>query len=211
VSGFELVSNIVTGAMWPLVVLILGMTFRDTLKSVLERLKGFEALGAKLELSDAVKKLDEAADSVEIQEAEREAVDKNAPTGGSGTRITVERQLPLRHLVEVARFSPAAAIVDAWREVEVSLLKYWQTLRKLAVVPDEKYRDVFRIVRSLIEAEQITPQQAELLQRLRATRNAVAHGQEQPSEGQALAFVEAAGQAINSLARDKWAVETGEI
>jgi hypothetical protein len=183
-----LISNIVTGAMWPLVVLILGITFRKTLRSVLERVTNFEGLGAKLEFGESVKRLDEAADSVEIESASG----KSSDDGSS-------RDLPLRHLVAVARISPAAAVVDAWREVEALLLKYWQAVRRAQDLPEERRLTPGRLLHVLQGTNSLSPPQVHLLEELRTTRNAVAHGKSQPSEGQSLAYVDAAALAIQSL------------
>lgn len=127
-SGYEFLSNIITGATWPLVVLVLGFVFRDTLRSVFERLKGVEGLGAKLELSESVKRVDDAADSVEIEAAERE-VQEN-PDG----KPVPAPYVPLSHLIEVARLSPVAAIVEAWREVEDRLFAYWSSARNTCLL-----------------------------------------------------------------------------
>jgi hypothetical protein len=98
----ELVSNMVASAIWPIVVLILGLTFRKTLKSLLLRLKGFEGLGAKLELSEAVKQLDEAAATLEVQESQNAAPSDETSDESSG----IGRNLPLNSLIEVARLKP---------------------------------------------------------------------------------------------------------
>ncbi|GAA1203250.1 hypothetical protein [Pseudonocardia alaniniphila] len=215
-SGFELISNIATAALWPLVILLLGIMFRDTLKSVVERITKLEAFGANIEIAKSVEKLDAAADSVELDAAIRdpkhEEADKGKGSNGSAANGSfVAREAPLRHLVEVAKLSPAAAIVDAWREVENNLLSYWQAAKTIRELPEEKYQSAARIAQILRSFKMITPQQYELLNQLRSTRNEVAHGQGQPSEGQSLAYLDAAGLAIKTLAADRRAIKRGEF
>lgn len=201
----QLISNIVTAALWPVAVLALGVIFRDTLRSVVARITKLEAFGANIEIGESVKQLDAAADKVQIEAASKPKVED----AGSSTTF-VGKDLPLRHLVEVTRISPAAAIVDAWREVEIALLEYWGSVNKLIDAPADRYTQIGRIVERLIQSKMISRQQANLLTGLRKTRNSVAHGQSQPSEGHSLAYIDSAGLAIQTLLTDKWAVERGE-
>lgn len=208
-TGYELISNIVTAALWPVVVLVLGIMFRDTLKSLLERLKALEGLGAKLELSESIKQLDQAADSVQIESATRQA--ESPESVHPGAAKSFPREAPLAHLAQVAHLSPSAAILDAWREVEEALFSYWASARKHGLVENLKTTDVNEVRGALGSAGYLSDEQQALLKSLRVSRNQVAHSTEKPTEGQALAFVEAAGQAMRSFRRDAWSIEKGEF
>lgn len=164
----------------------------------------------KLELSEAVKKLDEAADSVEIQAAKKSAAEIKS-NGVEPDKPPRPVAGPLQHLNEVAASSPQAAIMDGWREVEMRLLAYWSELANRGLVGDRRSSNLQGVIGDLVKAGHINPKQANLLTWLRQTRNRVGHNQEKPSEGQAIAFIEAAEQAIRFLARDTWAVQKGEF
>jgi hypothetical protein len=164
-----------------------------------------EGLGAKLELSDSIKQVDKASDSLQIESAKKKAENPEVPDASG--QAPSARETPLSHLVEVAQLSPSAAIVDAWREVEEALFSLWASARKYGLVEDLKTRDVNEVRRALATAGHLSSEQQGLLKSLRATRNRVAHSSEKPTEGQALAFVEAAGQAMRSLRRDGWSIE----
>jgi hypothetical protein len=212
VNGWqELISNVVTSAIWPVVVLILGVLFRDTLRQVLGRLKGFEGLGAKLELSETFKQLDESAGQVEVQESQTAQPSAPASDGSDGTNAGA-RVLPLRSLIEVARLSPAAAIMDAWREVEETVLAYHRALKLLGpndeLTPTPSYTSR-QITRFLVTSGNLSASQGDLLDNLRTARNKIAHGQELPSEGQALAYVEAAAQLMQSINRQWVSIGNG--
>ena len=202
----ELAVNFLTAALWPIVVLVLGLVYRDTMKSVLKRLTKLDAFGVTAELEKQLERLDETADRVV---AESDASNDTKPASESPG---VVRELPLRNLVEVARLSPSAAIVDAWREVESRLRGYFFAVRQVRDLPRTRGKEpaVHEMIRTLGEAEMISADQQNLLRELQMTRNSVAHGREEPSEGQSLSYVDAAALAVQTLASDKWAIEKGE-
>jgi hypothetical protein len=197
---------------------------------LLGRIKEVKGLGAEISLDDAVKRLDQAADSVEIEQIDKrtesgrsedafgDSSERNVPEWLEGDipgitdRPGAARYRPLRHLAEVAHVSPAAAAIDAWREVEAYLISYLKALD--TNVPDAPRIDrsgPAQIISGLKNSKWLSTHEASLLDNLRTTRNAVAHKQTQLSEGQSLAYVDAAGSAISFLASGIWSIKKGEF
>jgi hypothetical protein len=216
VNGWqELVSNIVTSAIWPLVVLILGITFRETLRSVLQRVKGFEGLGAKLEFDETLRRIDVEADSLQI-EAQRDAAEistespkaptipPGAPEASPESEYKSDPRGDDKPLLFPKLVTPAQRIVYAWERVERQLFEAWILESSRRAARGEPFRtptETHTLVNYLLRWRMVGSSEHALLFDLRTTRDSVVHDSVEPSEAQALAYEQAAESMRDALGR----------
>jgi hypothetical protein len=107
-------AELFTAFQWPLVALILGFLFRHQIRNLLVRMKSGEVFGQKFEISDDV-------DALRTQVAESGAEDFT-PSSHISEEIasTPDREIAAieREVLEVAGFSPRAAVMLVGAEIE---------------------------------------------------------------------------------------------
>jgi hypothetical protein len=229
VSGWqEFVTTLVANAGWPLVVLILGLTFRKTLRGVLERIANFEGFGARVEFNEGIKRLDEDADVLEFETIERkreprpvesdqddEPPDQPQPQPDEDDRAanwqdSWRTERPVGHFVRqhgAIEENESVAIMESWNEIETAIRKLHRDADArgimISVLPaSERTRRLsFREVLSrLASAGILGENDVKLLEEMRATRNRVAHEPAvQPSVGQTMTYLEASRTAERIL------------
>jgi hypothetical protein len=182
-NSLEFTSNLITRLYWPLIVGGALVLFRNPVRELLGRIKSYEGLGQKLEfgeqLAGAEKSVEEAAQSVILSEDS-------------------EQQAPLEPdpLVREAEGNPSFVVLQSWEQLSIALgdlahaanlgtkirfnpIFYTSEMRKRNLVNDQFVKAVYE---------------------LRHLRNRVAHGQHNPTPGEAVAYTESA-QVLASVAR----------
>jgi hypothetical protein len=210
VSGWqEFVTNLVANGAWPLVVLILGLTFRRTLRGVLERITGFEGLGAKLDFAESIKRIDVGADVVDFATRGRRSDEfADAPHDDTADDEQPSRLTGNSVRREWVTESTPSTIMESWAEIESAIRRLYHDAvgRGLlnGIVPEKPSlrRLSFKEVLSKLATAQILREhEVNLLEELRETRNRVAYESILPSEGQALTYLEGSKTANRILQR----------
>lgn len=225
VNGWqELVSNIIGNSMWPLVVLILGVIFRDTLRSVLERLTGIEGLGAKFEFTENIRRIDSEAEMLRV-ETTNEAVlaGSDAVTASElaalsgGSELESDGQSPNSAPHQRSRefrtdrsdsatfgraFTPAARILKAWERGERELRTMFaleSAIRRERGEPFQTPTNPHDLTKYLFRWRRLTGAEFNIIFNLRETRDKVTREGVEPTEAQAVAYEGAIRALISSL------------
>lgn len=142
---------------WPVTVLAIIVLFHKEIRALFKRFKKIGAGGLQVELADEV---DAARAEAEIVQSEQNSVAKSAAQLDSAT-------------IELARTSPAVAVLQSFKEVEGLLL----AIR--AQLPDNKpHRNLNEVLGYLKGQGLISESVISLFQRLRKTTKAVSHAAE---------------------------------
>jgi hypothetical protein len=162
--------DLLIGWAWPVVLLILVLTFRTQVRALLGRLREGEGFGTKWKFDPA------AAEPAVALAATTAAASANAAVAsGKAFDATVRvRESVARKYEGVAREHPALAVTGAYTEIEKAL----QTLLRQANVEGVDRLAGLRLTEAAVRAEIISPATADALRRLRSLRNVAAHGGE---------------------------------
>jgi hypothetical protein len=175
VNSAQFAASVVASLSWPLVVLAALMTFRRPLSDLIGRVVTYKGLGHEVTFGD---RLAAAESSVEdaLSRSSAESFDSGRPPEG-------ELGLSVR---EVGR-NPSFVIIRAWEQVQDALAEVFSS-----VFPGEKRR-----TQPLSDLERkgiASPQYFTAVRALRELRNSVAHGNANPTAGEAIAYAESAGE-----------------
>lgn len=173
VNGLAFASSLITSALWPIVVVVIVITFRKPLAALISRTRRYEGLGQKVEFGPA---LAEAENSVgkaaqDIPGTERQAEVEPNP------------------LVREAQANPSYVVIQSWEQLSSAIADVAGT-----VFPDRKVAawNATRALPELRQLEVVNQDFVTSVNRLRDLRNQVAHGESNPTPGEAVAYVESA-------------------
>jgi hypothetical protein len=165
--GLEFASTLIDHLLWPLVVVAAIVLFRKPLSALIGRVTHYEGLGQKLDFGSA------------LAEAE-----------GSVGRAVESATIPRRRregepslIGQAAQSNPPYVIIQAWEQISGAL-----DLLKDVAQPGRKGSWNGRIPPELIENGIVAADFAQAIQELRELRNRVAHGQSDPTPGEAAAY-----------------------
>lgn len=194
------------GYAWPLVVLILALLFRKDLAKLVARinaaklpgggelsfdkaLREAEEVGTEERKSDVPRALPPPPDEIEADESE--AVPGPPPSVSRGDRLNQQE------LMALARTSPSATVVLAFKQVEHAL----QRVAQEEGLESRPYQ-LGRIVDQLVQVGRIGRHDAALLHDLRQLRNAAAHHEAADIDyGGAVRYVRLVDDLLQRLAR----------
>ncbi|MEU4954431.1 hypothetical protein ACFYN3_09455 [Streptomyces lavendulae] len=148
--------------LWPSVVLFVVLWFRNDVRGLFRRIRSLSAPGVDAEFSDEVD-----AVSAEAEAALRAAAAQSGSTGADAA-ITMgppDGDWGFEALEYVARLSPSAGIVGAWKQVESQLFR-------MALADDPS---VVRWTPRLVDSLDVPPKMKETLHDMRRLRNEAAH------------------------------------
>lgn len=171
-NGLALASSLIGDLVWPLVVLVALVVFRKPLTDLIGRIRKYEGLGQKLEFGPA---LAEAEDSVskavqDVLVAERQ-----------------QAEVEPSPLVREAEANPSYVVLQAWEQLSGVIADLAGT-----AFPDQKaasWRSA-RYLPELQRRELVSRDFVDAVTELRDLRNRVAHGQSNPTPGEAVAYAE---------------------
>lgn len=179
-SGYEFASSLVDHLVWPVLVMVALLLFRDPVTALIGRLRSYEGLGQKITFGDRL---------AEAEEAVGRAVDSvETPVGEAAT----PQRTDASPLAREAESNPSFAVVRAWE----ALLGAIADLSGAALADEPKARmlpgNPARMLPELQKRDLVTKEFVLAVNDLRNLRNRVAHGLHNPTAGEAVAFVEAA-------------------
>jgi hypothetical protein len=156
----SMIVDLVAALAWPATVLVLGLLFRSELRGVIGRLTH-------------VKYKDwEAQFDRELREAERRA--KEIPEVHREPRLQLPESTEHERVLRLAQISPRAAVVEAWREVELATSR----AARVAGLSVEGRIAGTRHFQKLVQQEVVAGSFVPLYEQLRRLRNEAAHAPE---------------------------------
>ena len=185
-NGLQFTSSLITGLAWPLVVVCIAIVFRRPLAQLLGRIKSYKGLGHELTFGD---RLADAEDSV--KEAAR-----GVPSEKTGTEQIVD--IEPSPLAREADANPSFVVIRSWEQV-VSALNDLAGIAGISVGNPRSRNVSSALLRDLRKFELINPEFVTAVTELRDLRNKVAHGEHNPTPGEAAAYAESA-QVLSATA-----------
>lgn len=184
-SHLSFIASLVASLSWPVVVIVAIVLFRKSLSELILRVRSYKGMGQELEFGERLAVAEESAklalESVpeSVESKEQESLE--------------ELETGPRLLIREAESNPSYAVIRAWEELE-------SVLANLAgvVLPRRIARrgGTARLLADLETSDTfLTKQYYDAVREHRDLRNRVAHGQNKPSPGEAIAYV----QSIDEL------------
>lgn len=160
---FDAAARLFVGLAWPLVVLLLGWRLGPELRRKVFTLRKLKAGSLEVEFDKEVAAL-------------REEVDAALPAATNSEPISNE----VTHLLNLAKVSPRAAIIEAWRAVEVAAFKAIDSRDSNSrdeMVPSQsqRNRNPFTVGRQLGRLEILDGQFVSVFNEMRNLRNQATH------------------------------------
>jgi hypothetical protein len=183
-NNLEFVSTLIGTLVWPLVVVSAVVLFRKPLAELIGRVRSYEGLGQKLtfgeELAGAEVSVNEAVESIKIDTKETDSQIAAEPSP----------------LVREAEANPSFVVIQAWEQLSAALEDLVGTAE-----PDRVPRGTpVGWLPDLQRRQLVSPDFVRAVRELRDLRNKVAHGQHNPTPGEAVAYAESA-QVLTATAR----------
>lgn len=173
----RLIDNLLS---WPVLILVIVLIFRRQIAGLIGRIRSYEGLGQKLTFGD---QLAETEDSVD---AAVESIASSPDGTDAPTRPALDSADPLAREAEE---NPSFAVIQGWEGLSRSL----QGLITTALGPGRGTpKSIPRATRELERAGIVNDRFVQAVEELRQLRNKVAHGQHNPSPGEAVAYVASA-------------------
>jgi hypothetical protein len=185
-DALTFIAKLVEFSAWPAASVVVVLLLRKEIRRLLLLVKKFKAGPIEAEFEREIIELSESTKSLPMPSA--------LPPS-----ITIEKEA----LVSLARIDPRAAIVEAWREVEATVL-HTVDQQKLSI-PDRDLGSPAAIIRALAREGLLSAERVAHFHQLRELRNRAAHEEEfSPSMHAALAYVELSSRlrvALGSISR----------
>lgn len=186
---------------WPVILLVVVMILRKPLVGLIGRIRTYEGLGQKLtfgaELAEAEESVDVAVESLTAEATARDGAGAETPAAvdGEATKVSptgAERRGSARRVyldaaVRNAQVDPSYAVLTSWEQ----LLEGIADLAG-ATIPSSRRRSATHVLGELERVGIVNQEFTAAVKRLRDLRNRVAHGQHNPTAGEAVAYVESA-------------------
>jgi hypothetical protein len=186
VDGLEFTSTLIGHVFsWPVAVVVVGLALRKPLTELLPKLKSYEGLGQKLSFGDRLAETEEsveqAAESIS-QEADRKQIE--TPAEGQEDTDTFDA------LALLAANNPSYAIVLAFGQVERALNALYEASLKTAEGPTPRNTNLQ--LKMLQQHGVINEFFVGATNDLKELRDRIAHGQHNPTSGEAVTYVKTA-------------------
>jgi hypothetical protein len=175
----KLILDFIAKIAWPIVVLCIAFIFKNELGNLVLRLYNLKYKDLELSFSRDVRKAEETASESKL------------PSPDALTEIPESKDniSPFDRLKQLSKEYPAAAVMEAWRILELSII----SVAKTQNLDISKMRNS-DIILKLIDLGKTDKSIYNLFNRLRVMRNSVAHtsAQDSISANDALRYVELA-------------------
>jgi hypothetical protein len=176
VSPFQFAASLVASLSWPVVAIVALIVFRHPISGLIGRVRTYKGLGQEVTFG---KQLAAAESSVE------DAINKSGARNGEAEST---KDIAPSPLVAEAERNPSFVVIRAWEQVEDALAEIFSL-----VFPAEGKRRTQPL--SDLERKRIASSAYfTAVRALRDLRNRVAHGQANPTPGEAVAYAESAAE-----------------
>ncbi|MCB0339254.1 MAG: hypothetical protein KDD53_06605 [Bdellovibrionales bacterium] len=153
------ISNLADSLAWPAAVVLIVFSLRSRIEELIPYLRRLKYKDLELEFAEKLESI-----AVEVQES--------LPQVGAPTVIQGPSPETARYK-ELARLSPSAAVVEGWKELELSMVKL--LTRHNQVDESQKNRPPGRLVANLDRIPDVSPSLIRAIDRIRRLRNAAVH------------------------------------
>ncbi len=173
------ISKLIESLAWPLAAVVLAVLLRQQITSLLPFVRRVKAGPLEAEFEREVRELRTSAEA---------AVPSSSPKTPAWQE-EVER---------LAQINPRSAIMEAWRQTEVALIRALQA--RDSSLTDRDVRSTREVLRLLGERGAANPEEVAMLNQLRFLRNQAGHVESfQPTYDAAMNFVRLAGEMIGRV------------
>lgn len=207
----DAVTSIVSSVTWPAVVVVAIVLMRQPLRRLVGRLESYEGAGQKISFGKAVEELEVKAEDSIGRSTESNRLNQDKSKGHDDARATVSNHQSAHSydsvwpsLVQLAKVSGSAAVIESWREVERSLTNLFEKARAMRGGASEARRaheSVNRMLDYLGRIDALSPDKIATIRELSSLRNRAAHTDIMISENEALGYSDLAldvSRAINA-------------
>lgn len=178
----DIVVQLLSAIAWPVTAIILALIFRVEFRQVMRRLSVFSYKDAKAEFKHALEEV----------EGEIRRFPKSSPLPSELDTIPAESHESLSdydRLLRIADISPRAAVMEAWREVEIGTKQVADTYS----IPTTEQIAGVKAIHELVNRGLLPSMLLSIYERLRRLRSRAAHAPDfVVDEEQAERFIEAA-------------------
>jgi hypothetical protein len=182
---------------WPLIVAVILLSFRKSISRLLPDLRRLKAgpTGVEMEWERKLEEVREELEAVPMTDEETRARIE-AEAANTLSEIEPSSKTFLREIDDLAKVSPSAAVLEAYRRLEAVLRRAIR--ERHPDLPDRDLTLTSRLIKLAVNDGLILPQQTIALNDLRVMRNSLAHGAETRSidYGQAIEYAELVRQLI---------------
>jgi hypothetical protein len=147
-------ASIINSLAWPIAIVAIICVMREPLSGLLNKLTGLRAAGIEAQFG---KEVAQAKDEIRAG-----AVSVSLPLA-QNEKATLEQRF--RHLAET---SPRGAVIEAWAPFETAALEAAEAL-------GSSQRGVVQAIETLLDKGMLTKEEADIVFKFRALRNAVVH------------------------------------
>ncbi|AOG12125.1 hypothetical protein [Agrobacterium sp. RAC06] len=193
-SWLEWSSSVIGSTAWPIALVIVALIFRGHINNLLKRVKGAKYGDAEVQFREDLDKIEaQVGDLPPAPEPATSNPELEAPSPPSPDQpsVAVPTDLLVPHIDikpelmrvanqqqkfnELAKLSPSAAVLNAWRDVELELE---QSFRNSGLPSQEPRRYAFETARQLHTFGVIDTPTMNIINDLRKLRNRAAHLEE---------------------------------
>lgn len=180
------ISKLTESLAWPLVAVILGLTFRKRVLDLLPTMKKFKAGPVEAEFELATKQV--------LADASRETASAAPPVRAEERQADESTKDIVSELLS-ARTDPAGMILEGWSRVDGQL---HQLGRQINLI-DDPLENTWKVYSSIKQADVLPPTTFRLIQELRELRNKVAHVRVVPTVDAAQDYLVAVDRVVNLI------------
>lgn len=209
-NWLEWSSTVIGSTAWPIAISFVALVYRGQISQLLKRIRRAKYGNAEVDFSDELDKIEAQASGLPSK-SDADAGETASEVSELATRKTADDEQasdydPESHqisegqdrFIEIAKVSPSAAVLDAWRDVELELERSFKRSglprEKKRIAPLQRGMKLYGM--GVIHAHTI-----DMIKHLQSLRNEAAHTQE-ISVTDAYRFKALANKAINLLQYD---------
>lgn len=202
-NRLEFVAHVLSTLAWPSVVVTAVLIFKSEVRSLLRRLKSAELPGGAFVFGDELEAVERQLEAVERSSESALIVGgelshgDQAPEEEAGAKAVEPSDIllyttvnELTGLAMVADRNPSYAVLTAWERGDNALRQFEREIDVLMGVEGPPS--------TVLHMRHFSMDIAASVRQLRNLRNAAAHGQADPTAGEAVAFVESVERAVTA-------------
>lgn len=198
-------SSVIGSIAWPISISVVALAYRGQIGQLLKRIRGAKYGAAEVSFSDELDKIEVQASGLltrpvsDVTDTSIEAPQSTTYTSKDGKQVPDDGFPELQDcFTEIAKLSPSAAVLDAWRNVELELER---SFGRSGLSREKKRMPPIQLGMKLYEMGIIHQQTIDIIKELQSLRNSAAHSEE-VSMADAYRFKWLANNAINRLQDD---------
>lgn len=180
-AWLEFFASVVSSLAWPTVAVVGIIIFKKPIEGAIPRLQKLKYKELEAEFDRELNKIEQDAKDAGLETIEDAEVVQDLAD----------------HLKQIAKISPNAAIVEAFREIERAA----KNLLKLkGHEPDYKVAAPYRLIERVLEkTSTLGAREVKVFRDLRQLRNKITHAEYEATESQAIEYIELTGQLISKM------------